>query len=119
MSSDIIKDENIYSDIVGENKFLDEKEAENSNESMIKMTNTYINELVNENKIKRKKGENNYQMKINLEKFNNELINIKSKLDEIDKGFNQFKLATNQTISESNNNIKSNISDNILKLKKK
>ena len=117
MSSDIIKDENIYSDIVGENKFVDEKDVENSNESVIKMTNTYINELVNENKIKRKKGENNYQMKINLEKFNNELINIKAKLEEIDKGFNQFKLATNQTISESNNNIKSNISDNILKLK--
>ena len=71
MSSDIIKDENIYSDIVGENKFVDEKEVENSNESVIKMTNTYINELVNENKIKRKKVENNYQKKINLEKFNN------------------------------------------------
>ena len=117
MSSDIIKDENIYSDIVGENKNIDEKEAENSNESMIKMTNTYINELVNENKIKQKKGENNNQIEINIEKLNNELINIKSKLEEINKEFNQFKFRTNQTISESNINIKSDISDNISKLK--
>ena len=50
LSSDIITDDIINPDIIKENKNNDEKDAENSNESMIKMTNTYINELVNENK---------------------------------------------------------------------
>ena len=36
------------------NKLIDEKEIENSNDSMVQLTNTYINELVNENKIKDK-----------------------------------------------------------------
>lgn len=123
-NSDFIKDEHMNSNDIEENKYNEEKEGENSNESMIKMTNTFINELVNENKIKKNKIENNYYMgKMNNqnnlinENLNIELINIKSKLDEIYKQFNQFKFATNRTISESAINIKTNLSDNLLKLK--
>ena len=117
------KDENIYSDDIEENKYNDEKEGENSNESMIKMDNSYINELVNGNIVKKKKFERNQneklnnQTSINNDNMNNELIYIKLKLEEIDKEFNKFKLRTNQTISESNNTIKTNFSNNILKLK--
>ena len=122
-NSEINKDENIYSDAIDGNKFNDEKDGENSNESMIKMANSYINELVNENIVKKKKHERNQNEKlnnqnsINNDNINNELKFIKSKLEEIDKEFNQFKLRTTQTISENNNNFKTNLSSNILKLK--
>ena len=126
-SFDNIKEENYYSEDVEEKKFNYENNSENSNELMIKMSNTYINELVNENNIKQKEESNypkekmNYQNTIYLEKFsnefNNELISIKSKLEEIEKELIQFKLTTNQTISESNNNLKSDISENLLKIK--
>ena len=87
------------------------------------MANSYINELVNENIVKKKKLERNQNEKlnnqnsINNDNINNELKIIKYKLEEIDKEFNQFKLRTTQTISESNNNFKTNLSSNILKLK--
>ena len=126
-SFDNIKGDNYYSEDVEEKKFNYENNSENSNELMIKMSNTYINELVNENNIKQKEESNypkekmNYQNTIYLEKFsnefNNELISIKSKLEEIEKELIQFKLTTNQTISESNNNLKSDISENLLKIK--
>ena len=123
LSSDIITDDIINPDIIKENKNNDEKDAENSNESMIKMTNTYINELVNENKFKKKAehkshfGKTMYQNNINIENINSELIYIKSKLDDIDKDINQLKHRNNQTISELTNNIKNNIFDNIIKSK--
>ena len=100
------------------NKLIDEKEIENSNDSMVQLTNTYINELVNENKIKDKNiKENQIINNLNNDNINNELLSIKSKLEGMNDEFNQFKLLINQMISESNNNITSNISDNISKLK--
>ena len=88
---------------------------ENTNTSMIKLTNTYINEIVNQNCNKKEKETN--QNIINIDYINCEFKKIKSNLEEINKEFNQFKSITNQTIFESNNNMKTNISDNIIKLK--
>ena len=113
------KSENKNSDNNDENKNTEEKEMENTRTSMIKLTNTYINEIVNQNsnkKEKEKEKEKNQNI-INLDYIKNEFKKIKSKLEEINKEFNQFKLITNQTIFESNNNMKTNISDNIIKLK--
>ena len=110
-------------DILDKNKDINEKEMENTHESLIKLSNTFINEIVNQSNIKKEEIDNNKkermtnQSDINIDNINNEIINIKSKLDEIDKDLNQFKLITNQAIIESNNNIKTNISDNIIKLK--
>ena len=110
-------------DILDKNKDINEKEMENTHESLIKLSNTFINEIVNQSNIKKEEIDNNKkermtnQSDINIDNINNEIINIKSKLDEIDKDLNQFKLIANQAIIESNNNIKTNISDNIIKLK--
>ena len=112
---DINKSENKNSDNNYENKNTDEKEMENTNTSMIKLTNTYINEIVNQNCNKKEKETN--QNIINIDYINSEFKKIKSNLEEINKEFNQFKSITNQTIFESNNNMKTNISDNITKLK--
>ena len=94
---------------------IEEKEVESSNESMVKMTNAFINELVNENKkrVNQKNDINN----LNIDKLNNDMQNIKNKLEEIDNKFNQYKLKLNKEISESNNEIRKNISENILKIK--
>ena len=46
------KEDNINSYSIDENKLLDEKKEENNQESMIKLTNTYINEVINEDKNK-------------------------------------------------------------------
>ena len=94
---------------------IEEKEVESSNESMVKMTNAFINELVNENKkrVIQKNDLNN----LNIDKLNNDMQNIKNKLEEIDNKFNQYKLKLNKEISESNNEIRKNISENILKIK--
>ena len=94
---------------------IEEKEVESSNESMVKMTNAFINELVNENKkrVIQKNDINN----LNIDKLNNDMQNIKNKLEEIDNKFNQYKLKLNKEISESNNEIRKNISENILKIK--
>ena len=114
---DINKDSN------DENKANDEKVIEKTNESLIKLSNTYINEIVNQNNIKKEEVKSNKKEKmtnqsdINIDSINNEFIKVKSKLQEIDKELNQFKLITNQAIFESNNNIKTNISNNIIKLK--
>ena len=106
-----------------DNKANNEKEIEKTNESLIKLSNTYINEIVNQSNIKKEEVKNNKKEKmtnqsdINIDSINNEFIKVKSKLQEIDKELNQFKLITNQAIFESNNNIKTNISNNIIKLK--
>ena len=94
---------------------IEEKEVESSNESMVKMTNAFINELVNENKkrVNQKNDINN----LNIDKLSNDMQNIKNKLEEIDNKFNQYKLKLNKEISESNNEIRKNISENILKIK--
>ena len=94
---------------------IEEKEVESSNESMVKMTNAFINELVNENK-KRAIQKNDIN-NLNIDKLNNDMQNIKNKLEEIDNKFNQYKLKLNKEISESNNEIRKNISENILKIK--
>ena len=107
---DINKDSN------DENKANDEKVIEKTNESLIKLSNIYINEIVNQSNINKKEKMTN-QSDINIDSINNEFIKIKSKLKEIDEELNQFKLITNQAIFESNNNIKTNISNNIIKLK--
>ena len=94
---------------------IEEKEVESSNESMVKMTNAFINELVNENKkrVNQKNDINN----LNIDKLSNDMQNIKNKLEEIDNKFNQYKLTLNKEITESNNEIRKNISENILKIK--
>ena len=94
---------------------IEEKEVESSNESMVKMTNAFINELVNENK--KKVNQKNDINNLNIDKLNNDMQNIKNKLEEIDNKFNQYKLKLNKEISESNNEIRKNISENILKIK--
>ena len=126
LSNDTLSNKNKImqkTDILDINKDINEKDTENTHESLIKLSNTFINEIVNQNNIKKEEIDNNRKEKmtnqndIDINSINNEFINIKSKLDEMDKELNQFKLITNQAISESNNNIKTNISDNIIKLK--
>ena len=126
LSNDTLSNKNKImqkTDILDINKDINEKDTENTHESLIKLSNTFINEIVNQNNIKKEEIDNNRKEKmtnqndIDIDSINNEFINIKSKLDEMDKELNQFKLITNQAISESNNNIKTNISDNIIKLK--
>ena len=92
------KSENKNSDNNDENKNTEEKEMENTRTSMIKLTNTYINEIVNQNNNKKEKEKEKNQNIINLDYIKNEFKKIKSKLEEINKEFNQFKLITNQNI---------------------
>ena len=94
---------------------IEEKEVESSNESMVKMTNAFINELVNENK--KRVNQKNDLNNLNIDKLSNDMQNIKNKLEEIDNKFNQYKLKLNKEISESNNEIRKNISENIIKIK--
>ena len=128
INTEITNEENYNSVLLEENKkTIEEKDAENnSNESMIKMANIYINELVNDNKnnINRNINNTNTQSEkvsskndLDSDKLNNEMKNIKGKLEDMDKKFNQFKIRINQIISESNTELKRNISDSMLKIK--
>ena len=128
INTEITNEENYNSVLLEENKkIIEEKDAENnSNESMIKMANVYINELVNDNKnnINRNINNTNTQSEkvsskndLDSDKLSNEMKNIKGKLEDMDKKFNQFKIRINQIISESNTELKRNISDSMLKIK--
>ena len=118
------KEDNINSYSIEENKLLDEKKEENSQESKIKLTNTYINEVINEDKNKSNNNKNRqnitkedtqYLSKFN--ELNNEIKNIKGKMQEKEKELNLFKIKLNQALSESSNNIQNNFSSKLLKLK--
>ena len=100
LSNDTLSNKNKImqkTDILDINKDINEKDTENTHESLIKLSNTFINEIVNQNNIKKEEIDNNRKKKmtnqndIDIDSINNEFINIKSKLDEMDKELNQFK----------------------------
>ena len=65
------------------NKLIDEKEIENSNDSIVQLTNTYINELVNENKIKDKNIKENQTINNLINKCEIVITVVKISLFEI------------------------------------
>ena len=120
INTEITNEENYNSVLLEENKkTIEEKDAENnSNESMIKMANVYINELVNDNKnnINRNINNTNTQSEkvsskndLDSDKLSNEMKNIKGKLEDMDKKFNQFKIRINQIITEINSDLNQKI----------
>ena len=91
------EEDNINSYSIEENKLLDEKKEENSQESMIKLTNTYINEVINEDKNKSNNGitiENFYLLKKRKREEEEVKTNFKNKKNK------KLKIKTEKNIFE-------------------